>query len=136
IANDRAGTVTFWLSHPDPECVEKLALLLATPAPLGAPDHPIRRAPFLPGTGPYEIASYVKNRSVTLKRNPHFHQWSYAAQPAGYPDVIRFEQLAAAKQQSAVATGRARLVDLPLTSLPSPPPPPPSPGSPHPPLPP
>src|SRR5215475_2903988 len=118
IANDRAGTVTFWLSHPDPEFLDKLALLLATPAPLGAPDHPIRRAPFLPGTGPYEIASYVKNRSVTLKRNPHFHQWSYAAQPAGYPDVIRFEQLAAAKQQSAVATGRADLVDISLNGLP------------------
>ena len=40
------------------------------------------------------ISQYQPNSSVTLVRNPHFHQWSYAAQPAGYPDVIRFDQIA------------------------------------------
>jgi YVTN family beta-propeller protein len=118
IADNRAGTVTFRLNQADPEFLDKLALLLATPAPAGIPDRPITGPPFLPGTGPYEIASYVKNRSLTLKRNPHFHQWSYAAQPAGYPDVIRFEQLAKAKQESAVAAGRADLVDISWNGLP------------------
>jgi YVTN family beta-propeller protein len=113
ITDDRAGTVTFRLSQADPEFLDKLALLLATPAPAGTPDRPITGPPYLPGTGPYEIASYVPKRSLTLKRNPYFHQWSYAAQPAGYPDVIRFEQLAdPGKQQSAVAAGRADLVDV------------------------
>jgi YVTN family beta-propeller protein len=118
IADDRAGTVTFRLGQADPEFLYKLALLLATPAPPGAPNRVIKHAPFLPGTGPYEIASYVPNRSLTLQRNPNFHQWSYAAQPTGYPDVIRFEQLAAAKQESAVATGRADLVDITWNGLP------------------
>jgi ABC-type transport system substrate-binding protein len=43
-------------------------------------------------------------------RNPYFRQWSYAAQPAGYPNVIRFDQVAGpAKQESAVIAGRADL---------------------------
>ena len=28
--------------------------------------------------------------SVTLTRNPYFSQWSFAAQPDGYPDVIAY----------------------------------------------
>ncbi len=79
--NDAAGTVTFHLTHADPDFPDKLALLLATPAPPGAPGRVINRAPFLPGTGPYMIASYRPNRSLTLQRNPYFRQWSFAAQP-------------------------------------------------------
>jgi YVTN family beta-propeller protein len=113
IADDPAGTVTFRLSQADAEFPYKLALLLATPAPAGARDHMITGPPYLPGTGPYMIASYRPNRSLTLKRNPYFRQWSYAAQPAGYPAVIRFEQMAdRGKQQAAVAAGRADLVDI------------------------
>jgi len=90
-------------------------------APPGSPDHGISRAPFLPGTGPYMISRYRPNATMTLVRNPYFRQWSYAAQPAGYPDVIRFEQVAgAARQQSAVAAGRADLVDLYLNPQPYP----------------
>jgi peptide/nickel transport system substrate-binding protein len=59
------------------------------------------------------ISRYRPNAALTLVRNPYFRQWSYAAQPAGYPDVIRFEQVAdPARQLSAVAAGRADLVDL------------------------
>ena len=113
ITDDAAGTVTFHLRQPDPDFLYKLALLLAVPAPPGAPGHPIDRAPFLPGTGPYMISRYRPGVSLTLARNPHFHQWSYAAQPAGYPNVIRFEQMAdPRKEQSAVAAGRADLVDI------------------------
>jgi YVTN family beta-propeller protein len=117
VVNDAAGTVTFHLTHADPDFLDKLALLLATPAPPGAPDRVIKRAPFLPGTGPYMIADYRPNRSLTLTRNPHFRQWSYAAQPAGYPNVIRFEQMTAGKQIAAVAAGRADLVDLSWNGL-------------------
>jgi YVTN family beta-propeller protein len=113
VANDAAGTVTFHLARADPDFLYKLALLLAVPAPPGAPGHVIDRAPFLPGTGPYMISKYRPNASFTLVRNPYFRQWSYAAQPAGYPDVIRFDHVAAPGQQlSAVIAGRADLVDL------------------------
>jgi YVTN family beta-propeller protein len=115
VTNDAAGTVTFHLGHADPDFLYKLALLLATPAPPGTPVRAINRAPFLPGTGPYMISTYRPNVSLTLVRNPHFRQWSYAAQPAGYPNVIRFEQVAdPGKQQSAVAAGTADLVDITL----------------------
>jgi peptide/nickel transport system substrate-binding protein len=110
ITNDAAGTVTFHLGQADPDFLYKLALLLAAPAPPGAPDRAIYRAPFLPGTGPYKISRYRPHASVTLVRNPYFRQWSYAAQPAGYPNVIRFDQVAGpAKQESAVIAGRADL---------------------------
>src|SRR5215510_5020161 len=42
VTNDTAGTVTFHLSQPDPDFPYKLALLLAAPAPPGAPGHVIR----------------------------------------------------------------------------------------------
>jgi peptide/nickel transport system substrate-binding protein len=110
VVNDAAGTVTFHLDRPNPDFPYKLALPLAAPAPPGAAGHPMDRAPFLPGTGPYMISQYQPNSALTLVRNPHFRQWSYAAQPAGYPDVIRIEQIADPRaQQSAVAAGRADL---------------------------
>jgi peptide/nickel transport system substrate-binding protein len=56
------------------------------------------------------ISDHQPNSSLTLVRNPHFRQWSYAAQPAGYPDVIRIDQIADPRaQQSAVEAGRADL---------------------------
>jgi YVTN family beta-propeller protein len=113
VTNDAAGTVTFHLSRPDPDFLDILTLLIAAPAPPGTPNHAIEQAPFMPGTGPYMISQYRPNASLTLVRNPYFRQWSYAAQPAGYPDVIRFEQMTdPGKQQAAVAAGRADLVDI------------------------
>ena len=117
VTNDAAGTVTFRLGQADPDFLYKLALVLAAPAPPGAPGHLIDRAPFLPGTGPYMISQYRPGSSLTLVRNPRFRQWSYAAQPAGYPHVIRFEQMADPRQQqAAVAAGRADLVDISITA--------------------
>ena len=94
VTDDAAGTVTFRLSEADPDFPDKLALLMAAPAPPGAAGHFMDRAPFLPGTGPYMVSRYRSGSSLTLVRNPGFRQWSYAAQPVGYPDVIRFEQMA------------------------------------------
>ena len=119
VANDAAGTVTFHLRQADPEFLYKLALLMAAPAPPGAAGHLMDRAPFLPGTGPYMISHYGPDSSLTLVRNPRFRQWSYAAQPAGYPNVIRIVRMTdPSKEQSAVAAGRADLVDISLDSLP------------------
>jgi peptide/nickel transport system substrate-binding protein len=41
----------------------------------------------IPGTGPYRIA-YAIRKETRYVRNPFFHEWSHAAQPAGNPDVI------------------------------------------------
>jgi len=111
VVNDAAGTVTFHLDRADPDLPYKLALPWAAPAPPGAVDHLMDRAPFLPGTGPYMVSQYQPNSSLTLMRNPNFRQWSYAAQPAGYPNVIRIDQIADPRaQEAAVAAGRADLV--------------------------
>jgi len=142
VTNDAAGTVTFHLGRADPDFLDKLALLMAAPAPPGAASHLIDRAPFLPGTGPYMISQYVPNSppalvqnlrfhqpymvpdhgptpSLTLVRNPYFRQWSYAAQPAGYPNVIRLVHMADPRQeQSAVTAGRADLVNISDEGLP------------------
>jgi YVTN family beta-propeller protein len=89
--DDRSGTVTFHLTAPDPEFLEKLALSFAFVVPAGSPsrqvDHP------LPGTGPYVIATYRPKRVIRLVRNPQFREWSQAAQPDGYPDEIVFQIL-------------------------------------------
>ena len=119
VTNDTAGTVTFHLSQPNPDFLYILALLLAVPAPPGTPSHPIDKAPFMPGTGPYMISRYRPKRSLTLVRNRYFRQWSYAAQPAGYPNVIRFQQMTdPGKQQAAVTASRADLVDIAENSQP------------------
>src|SRR6516225_10215706 len=145
VTNDAAGTVTFHLGRADPDFLDKLALLMAAPAPPGAAGHPMDQAPFLPGTGPYMISQYVPNSpsalvalvqnprfherymvpdygptpSLTLVRNPYFRQWSYAAQPAGYPTVIRLVHMAdPGHEQSAVAAGRADLVNISDERLP------------------
>jgi YVTN family beta-propeller protein len=113
VVDDAAGTVVFHLDRADPSLPYKLALLWAAPAPLGAADHLMDSAPFLPGTGPYMVSQYQPNSSLTLVRNPNFRQWSYAAQPAGYPDEIRIDQIADPHaQQFAVSAGRADVVDV------------------------
>ena len=119
VTNDAAGTVTFHLGQADPDFLYKLALLIAAPAPPGAASHLMDRAPFLPGTGPYMISQYGPKSSLTLVRNPYFRQWSFAAQPAGYPNVIRIERMTdRRKEESAVATGRADLVAVTDDGLP------------------
>jgi YVTN family beta-propeller protein len=114
VVDDAAGTITFHLAQADPDFLYKLAMLFAVPAAPGAPPHRvISGAPFLPGTGPYMISRYRPNASFTLVRNPYFRQWSYAAQPAGYPSVIRFELVTnPAKEQAAIAAGRADLTQI------------------------
>jgi YVTN family beta-propeller protein len=119
VANDAARTVTFHLGQADPDFLDKIARLTAAPAPPGTASHLMDRTPFLPGTGPYMISQYRPGSPLTLVRNPYFRQWSYAAQPAGYPDVIRIEHMTdPRKEQSAVTAGRADLVDISSDGLP------------------
>jgi YVTN family beta-propeller protein len=87
VSNDAAGTVTFHLTAPDPEFLYKLALPFAYVLPAATPTRPAGNHP-LPATGPYRMAVYRPKSIVRLVRNRAFHEWSKAAQPDGYPDVI------------------------------------------------
>jgi peptide/nickel transport system substrate-binding protein len=90
VANDAAGTLTFHLTAPDPEFMDKLALPFAVAVPGSTPLHDMGNTP-IPGTGPYMWQSYQPNKGAVMVRNPHFHVWSKAAQPAGLPDQIEFK---------------------------------------------
>jgi peptide/nickel transport system substrate-binding protein len=84
-------TIVFHLAAPDPEFPQRLALPFAYVLPSSTPRRATGTRP-LPSTGPYAIVRYDPKRRLELKRNPHFHEWSPAARPDGYPDaiVIRF----------------------------------------------
>ena len=87
VADDAAHTVTFHLVRPDPDFLYKLAFPAAYVLPSGTPRRPAGTHP-LPATGPYMIASYRPRSLLRFVRNPYFHEWNRAAQPAGYPDRI------------------------------------------------
>jgi peptide/nickel transport system substrate-binding protein len=59
-------------------------LAMATP-----PGTPMRSSPDdpIPGTGPYMVAT-ANRQGIRYVRNPLFHEWSHAAQPAAIPDEI------------------------------------------------
>ena len=87
VTDEATRSVTFHLSAPDPDFLEKLALPYTYAVPYGSAPREAVRKP-LPGTGPYMIASYRPGHELKLVRNPRFHEWSTAAQPSGYPDAI------------------------------------------------
>ncbi len=88
--DDRTGTITIHLSKPDPALPQKLATTFADFVPPGAPP-PDSNKP-VPGTGPYMVSKLYQqgHGGFLLTRNPHFREWSSDAQPAGYPDTIRY----------------------------------------------
>jgi peptide/nickel transport system substrate-binding protein len=86
-ANDAAGTVTIRLVAPDPDFLDKLAFEFTAPVPASVPMRDTGRVP-VPGTGPYMITNFSAGREVVFARNPHFREWSAAAQPDGSPDRI------------------------------------------------
>ena len=107
VADDDAGTVAIRLTRPDPEFLAKLALPHASVLPANAPPRDVGAAP-LPGTGAYAIARYDPGAAMRLVRNPHFQQWSEAAQPDGYADEVRYDfGLSDEAQVTAVLNGDA-----------------------------
>jgi peptide/nickel transport system substrate-binding protein len=116
VTNNRANTVTFHLTAPDPEFLDKLALPFADAVPAGTPDHQVSPAQ-LPATGPYLTRSFAPRKAWVLARNPRFRQWSDQAQPGGFPDriVVRLG-VASGAAISAVEHGQA---DLMLTPPPA-----------------
>ena len=89
VGDAAARTITINLTAPDPELPYKLAVPHATVLPAGSPATDSGTKP-LPGTGAYMFSSYNPsgNGSLVMTRNPHFTEWSRAAQPQGYPDTI------------------------------------------------
>jgi ABC-type transport system substrate-binding protein len=104
--DDHARTVTFHLTAPDGNFLNKLAFA-SMPVPASVPAHEVGTTP-VPATGPYMITRYVSGREIDLARNPYFRQWSQAAQPDGFPDRIvwRFG-LTPAQEVAAIEAGRA-----------------------------
>ena len=113
VVDDRRGTVTLHLRRPDPDLLYKLALPTANLVPPGV--SMTKMAPLgVPGTGPYAVQSFGKSRLV-LVRNPHFREWSAAAQPDGSPDrIVKTYGLDLDKQLTAVERGKADLMASPL----------------------
>jgi peptide/nickel transport system substrate-binding protein len=105
VTDPAANTVTFHLTRPDPEFLVKLALATALVVPAGTPARDVGTSP-VPATGPYMIQSFVPKRTLVLVRNPHFREWSRAAQPDGYPDRIEWTP-SGQDPVDAVLAGRA-----------------------------
>ena len=62
----------------------------------------------VPATGPYMVASAEPGHRYVLTRNPHFREWSQAAQPDGYPDRIELRlDVPKSRQIDAVLRGEA-----------------------------
>jgi len=90
VADEQAGTITFNLTQPDGEFLQKIAIPHAAILPAEAPPRDSGTEP-IPGTGPYVIKSYDPNKRLRMVRNPYFKVWSKEAQPAGYPDEIHYD---------------------------------------------
>ena len=110
--DNQAGTVTFNLVAADPRFPSAITTGFIVPAgtPLTESTSP------LPATGPYIVDRYQAGGEEHLVRNPHFHEWSEAAQPDGYPDAIDWTVSSLADPSSLVESGTA---DVVLGSTPS-----------------
>jgi peptide/nickel transport system substrate-binding protein len=119
VTDELARTVTFRLRAPGPDLLASLAAAAASPVPSGTPWHRADSTP-IPGTGPYAITE-VNAQRIVWTRNPHFHEWSHAAQPDGNPDriVMRFG-LSPVQEVHEVEVARAdALIDnIPASLLP------------------
>ncbi|HEV8452365.1 MAG TPA: ABC transporter substrate-binding protein [Gaiellales bacterium] len=105
--NDATNSVTFHLTHPDPDFLTKLAMPLAVAVPPQvSPRDVLNHA--VPATGPYMVKRYDPKTGAVLVRNPYFHFWSRDAQPAGYPERILWRVYDNPDQQvTAVESGEA-----------------------------
>jgi ABC-type oligopeptide transport system substrate-binding subunit len=77
VADDKAMTVTFHLTHPDGAFLDIMAMPFAFAVPAGMPYKDISTDDqWRVATGPYMIKTYVPKQQIVLVRNPNFHQWS------------------------------------------------------------
>jgi YVTN family beta-propeller protein len=123
VADDRAGTVTFHLSAPDPEFLYTLALPPAFVVPADSPTTAAKSP--LPGTGPYRIAASTPSGDqrrrpgrFVLVRNPRFRVFAPDATPDGFPDrIVAATMIPPARAAAAVEHGAADVASQ-LTNLP------------------
>ncbi|HEX6521161.1 MAG TPA: ABC transporter substrate-binding protein [Streptosporangiaceae bacterium] len=110
VADDTNYTLTLNLTTPDPELLDQLALPFAFAVPSGT-SMKLTGNNVPPGTGPYMWQSYNPNAQAVMVRNPYFHMWSAAAQPAGYPDkIIEKYGLQVSEEVTEVENGQANEV--------------------------
>ena len=77
VADDKAMTITFHLTHPDGAFLDIMAMPFAFAVPAGMPYKDISTDPrWRVATGPYMVKTYVPKQQILLVRNPNFHQWS------------------------------------------------------------
>jgi peptide/nickel transport system substrate-binding protein len=96
--------VTFHLARPDPEFLDQLALPFAAILPASTPDKNVDIPP--PGTGPYKWVEYSPNSEMKIVRNPYFHVWSTAAQPA----IVQKFGLSVESEVTQVENGQADFI--------------------------
>ncbi len=107
VADDSNYTLTFHLTAPDPEFLDALGLPFAYVVPAST-SFKLTGNHVPPGTGPYMWQSYDPNKQLVLVRNPFFHVWNAAAQPAGYPnEIIEKFGLTVSDEVTAVENGQA-----------------------------
>jgi peptide/nickel transport system substrate-binding protein len=110
VADDSAYTLTIHLTAADPEFLDKLALPFAYVVPAST-SKKLTGNDVPPGTGPYMWQSYNPNSQAVLVRNPYFHEWSAAAQPAGNPDkIVEKYGLSISDEVTQVQNGQANEV--------------------------
>jgi peptide/nickel transport system substrate-binding protein len=109
------STITFHLTRPDPEFLDKLALPFAYAVPASIPPHDVMHTP-VPATGPYRVRTFGDHGAIVV-RNHAFHEWSVDAQPAGFPDRIVYKVIgnqtdtrSAVQRVKAVENGSADLL--------------------------
>src|SRR6476659_10186583 len=77
VANDKAMTIAFHLTHPDGAFLDIMAMPFAFAVPAGMPYKDISTdAQWRVATGPYMVKTYVPKQQIVLVRNPNFTQWS------------------------------------------------------------
>jgi peptide/nickel transport system substrate-binding protein len=110
VADDSAYTLTIHLAAADPEFLDKMALPFAYVVPADT-SKKLTGNDVPPGTGPYMWQSYNPNSQAVLVRNPYFHEWSAAAQPAGNPDkIVEKYGLSISDEVTQVQNGQANEV--------------------------
>jgi peptide/nickel transport system substrate-binding protein len=128
-ADERAGTVTIRLRHPDPQLLPNLALPVAAILPAATPRRPLLERP-PPGTGPYRIEYFRRDRPLGVRkprqsggrmllvRNPHF--LPREGRPAGYADRIELTLARSAQRllelTASAEKGALDVADLPWTA--------------------
>jgi ABC-type transport system substrate-binding protein/DNA-binding SARP family transcriptional activator len=108
-----SGTVTFHLTHPDPDFLSKLAMPPASILPTTLPTS-IQET--VPSTGPYEVAT-TSPQQIVLERRGDFHPWAVMAQPDGYVDRILLNSNRVGRATRAVIKGEADWTDALTTNL-------------------